>query len=584
MSNYYSKLYVVTFIACWTFNFVKVVAAADRPNVLIVLVDDAGYGDWGCHGHPFLKTPNVDRLHSESIRFTDFHVAPMCSPTRGQLLTGCHGLRTGVTSVTAGRTFLRPQFKTAPELFSDAGYQTGIFGKWHLGDSYPHRPMDKGFASSYWTRGWGFTSTPEFSNTLIDGNILRGTRSEKFAGYITDACFDEAMKWIKIQKNNNQQFFCYLPLHAAHSPHVVPEKYMTPYLDQKAPAFYGMIANIDENMGRLDDFLNKVGLTDNTITIFLTDNGGTAGVKVYNAGLRAGKVTYYEGGHRVPCYIRWPNGRFTCERDVADLTEVQDLLPTLLELCEIPTAANPRFDGMSLASRLRGQSSRLPDRTLVVQFGPGFGQQDNSGPKKYECCVMQNQWRLVNGRELYNVALDREQVKNIASERPDIVTELKLEYETFWKSVSRDLENFVPLIVGSDAENPVSLTSADWQGAYCDNSRHIRDAEGGPMGGMWEIMVDKPGEYEIKLRRWPFDVDATLDGYIDPPGKALPIALASVRIGSELRESEVAPKAAEAVFRLKLAAGQSKLQAWFSDSNRLPLCGAFYAKVERIEE
>ena len=557
--------------------------SAERPNVLIVLVDDAGYGDWGCHGHPFLKTPNVDRLHAQSIRFTDFHVAPMCSPTRGQLLTGCHALRTGVTSVTAGRTFLRPQFKTAPQLFSAAGYQTGIFGKWHLGDSYPHRPIDKGFLTALWSRGWGFTSAPEFSNTLIDGSILRGAKNEKFNGYITDVCFDEAMKWMKTQKNNGQPFFCYLPLHAAHSPHVVPEKYSAPYSDQKASAFFGMLANIDENVGRLENFLSAEQLTDNTITIFLTDNGGTAGVNVYNAGLRAGKVTYYEGGHRVPCFIRWPNGKFTCERDIADLSQVQDLLPTLLELCTGPTADSAGFDGLSLAPRLRGESSQLPDRTLVVQFGPGFGQQDNSGPKKYECCVMQKQWRLVLGKELYDVATDREQTKNIAQEHPEIVSKLKGQYETFWDSVSQDLQNFVPMIVGSDAENPVMLTSSDWQGAYCDNARHVRNGEGGPMGGQWEIMVDKSGEYEITLRRWPFDVDTTLDGKFDPPSKAFPITLASIRMGSELKEAKVAPGATEAVLRMNLVPGQGKLQAWFSDSKNVPICGAFYVKVNRIE-
>src|SRR4051812_9157684 len=145
--------------------------AAPRPNILIVLVDDAGYGDFSCHGHPWLKTPNIDRLHDESVRFTDFHVAPMCTPTRGQLLTGMDALRNAAASVTAGRAFLRPGISTLPQQLAKAGYDTGIFGKWHLGDSYPHRPMEKGFQTAVWIKGWGFTSAPEFNNTLMDGRF-----------------------------------------------------------------------------------------------------------------------------------------------------------------------------------------------------------------------------------------------------------------------------------------------------------------------------------------------------------------------------------------------------------------------------
>ena len=197
--------------------------APAKPNVIIVLVDDAGYGDFSCHGHPFLQTPHIDKLHAESVRFTDFHVAPMCSPTRGQLLTGAHGLRTGVTSVTSARSFLRPEFVTAPQMFAAAGWRTGLFGKWHLGDSYPHRPMDKGFQTAVWTKGWGFTSAPEFSNVLLDGRIMRGATPGKFPGYITDFCFDEAMGWMRERRAQAEPFFCFIPLHAAHAPHTVPE-------------------------------------------------------------------------------------------------------------------------------------------------------------------------------------------------------------------------------------------------------------------------------------------------------------------------------------------------------------------------
>ncbi len=554
---------------------------AARPNILIVLVDDAGYGDFGCHGHPFLKTPNIDRLHGESVRLTDFHVAPMCSPTRGQLLTGCHGLRTGVTSVTAGRTLLRPEFVTAPQIFAVAGYRTGIFGKWHLGDSYPHRPMDKGFGIALWTRGWGFTSAPEFANTLINGAILRGETPEAFPNYITDFCFEEAMKWMREQRAADNPFFCYLPLHAAHTPHVVPEKYRAPYADKTAAEFFGMIANIDENMGRLDAFLQETGLHENTIVIFLTDNGGTAGVKTFNAGLRAGKVTYYEGGHRVPFMVRWPAGGLRRSSDIAALTQVQDVLPTLLEFCEVKKPAGPDFDGVSLAPLLRGQADTLPERTLIVQYGPGAGEKDTSGPKKFQSAVLRDSWRLVHGSELYDMNADRAQQYDLASARPEIVADLRAAYEAWWKGVEPKLHEFVPISLGASKENPVTLTSSDWQDAYADNSNHIRSAAGGSRGGPWNVNIEQDGEYEIVLRRWPFAMDSPLDGNITPPGKALPIAAAKLKIAGAEHTLVITPGAEEVRFAVKLPSGRTQLHAWFQDADGQDLCGAFFTKVTR---
>jgi len=558
--------------------------SATPPNVIIVLVDDAGYGDFSCHGHPFLKTPNIDQLHAESVRLTDFHVAPMCSPTRGQLLTGCHGLRTGVTSVTAGRTFLRPEFVTAPQLFAAAGWSTGIFGKWHLGDNYPHRPMDKGFQTAVWTRGWGFTSAPEFSNVLVNGTVLRGTQEEKFPGYITDFCFDEAMKWMRAQQEKSAPFFCYVPLHAAHSPHTVPEKYSAPYQGKGPAAFYGMIANIDENMGRLDAFLRETRLHENTIVIFTTDNGGTAGVKTFNAGLRAGKVTYYDGGHRVPCFIRWPAGQFRPPGDVAVLSEVQDILPTLLDLTGVKKTTGVDLDGMNLASLLRGKTETLADRTLIVQFGPGFGQADTSGPKKFECAVLRNQWRLVHGTELYDIRADRAQEHDLAAAKPEIVADLRQRYEAWWSNVAPRLSEFVPVSLGAAQENPVMLTSSDWQDAYADNANHIRNAAGGPRGGPWNVNIERAGAYEITVRRWPFDLDTSLTGQLGPKSKALPVASARLVVAGLDRKVEAPAGAKEIVFRVDLPAGRTQLQSWFQDAAGQDLSGAFFVRVHRLEK
>jgi arylsulfatase len=551
-------------------------AAATRPNFLIVLVDDAGYGDFSCHGHPWLKTPNIDRLHDESVRFTDFHVAPMCTPTRGQLLTGMDALRNSAASVTAGRAFLRPGISTLPQQLAKAGYDTGIFGKWHLGDSYPHRPMEKGFQTAVWIKGWGFTSAPEFNNTLVDGRFYRGTEEIQFKGYVTDFCFDEAMNWMKQRGEKHEPFFCYLPLNAAHAPCIVPEKYSAPFANRRAPGFFGMLANIDENMGRLDAFLRDSGLRDNTIVIFMTDNGGTAGVPVFNAGLRGHKTEYYEGGHRVPCFVRWPAAGWAA-RDVSVPAQVQDIMPTLLELGGASIDETKR-DGVSLATLLKGGAAPA-DRMLVVQFGASPPFPDD--PVKGRSCVIWNQWRLVHGTELYDVNADRTQTHDLAKDQPAVLEKMRAYYEKWWAGIQPQLHDFIPLSLGATQQNPVQLTSSDWQDTYADNSDHIRNAAGGPQGGPWNVNVEQAGQYDITVRRWPFDSNAALDGNVDPPGKALPIRLAKLKIAGVEQELKTAPGDRDAVFHLDLPAGRTQLHAWFQDEKGSDLCGAFYVKVLR---
>jgi hypothetical protein len=250
----------------------------------------------------------------------------------------------------------------------------------------------------------------------------------------------------------------------------------------------------------------------------------------------------------------------------------------------VPKAAGPEFDGTSLAPLLRGRTDALPDRVLVVQFGPGFGQQDNSGPKKFACAVMWNQWRLVHGTELYDVRADRGQQHDVAAEHPEIVADLRRRYEAWWSGVEPRLREFVPISLGAPQENPVLLTSSDWQDAYADNSNHVRQAAGGPRGGPWNVNVERAGDYEIVLRRWPFETPAPLDGNITPPGKALPIAAARLTIAGREHATKLAPGVTAAAFTVRLPAGRTQLHAWFQDAEGRDLCGAFYARVTRRDD
>src|SRR5262245_41328132 len=251
------------------FAFPLAASAAGKPTVLIVMTDDQGLGDFSYTGNPVLKTPNLDAFARRSVRLTDFHAAPMCSPTRGQLLTGLAALRNGATAVTAGRTFMRPGLPTLPEVFAKAGYRTGIFGKWHLGDNHPHRPTDRGFHESVYHKGWGqLLSIAEVDTPLIGGRYFHNGAEKRCKGHCTDFWFDSAMAWMKRCKSRNEPLFCYLPTNAPHDPHIDLEEYIRPYRKPGVPAaFFGMIAHIDKRFGDLEKFLDEQQLKDDTIVL-----------------------------------------------------------------------------------------------------------------------------------------------------------------------------------------------------------------------------------------------------------------------------------------------------------------------------
>lgn len=601
---------------------------AKRPNVVFVLTDDQGYGDLSCHGNPVVKTPHLDALHKESVRLTDYHVGPTCAPTRAGLLTGHYANSTGVWHTIGGRSLLRSDEISMADYFGRSGYATGIFGKWHLGDNAPYRPQDRGFQAVVVHGGGGVGQTPDYwGNCYFDDSYWNGERHARYEGYCTDVWFQEALTFI--EQNHSKPFFCYIPTNAPHSPHLVDPAYSDPYLDVTPHAerakYFGMLANIDENVGGLRKRLAELGLTENTIFIFMTDNGSAGGVEVdsdqfivsgHNAGMRGQKGSEYDGGHRVPFFLHWPAGGMDAGRDVEPLTANVDILPTLIELCGLKNEPGNSFDGRSLAPLLRpgGEGEATwPDRALVTDS------QRLTNPVKWrKSAVMTNSWRLVNGSELYAIKDDPEQRRDVAGDYPETAASLRLAYEDWWQKVSRQFDEDIPISMGGPGAETLRLNTHDWRNEDCEcawNQSLIR--QGLICNGHWEVNVVEAGRYRFSLRRWPEEegaaVTAGLEGGDPTPfrdiaigpdpshdegvygagqptslrdridwggGAALAITRARISIGGQRAFKELAGEEIGVCFTFSLAAGQTHLQTWFEMPGGETL-GAYYVYVEQ---
>ncbi len=561
-------------------------ASAPPPNVIVVVTDDQGYGDLSAHGNPVLKTPSMDKLHSQSVRLTDFHAAPMCTPTRGQLLTGRDAMDNGASFVCMGRSLIRQDLPTMADIFQSAGYATGHFGKWHLGDNYPFRPQDRGFEETVHHGAWGITSLADyFGNDYFNDHYRHNRRIEQYTGYCTDVWFEEAMAWIRRQAREGKPFLVYLATNAPHVPLWAPQKYIDPYLGKvgsRIAKFFGMIASVDENMGRLTALLDELEIADDTIFVFLGDNGTAQGETVFNAGMRGKKRSLYDGGHRVPLFLRWPSGNIGAPRDLDPLTHAQDVLPTLLDLSGVQAPAEAAFDGVSLAPLLRGEGQDLTGRMLVVQYGGFF-------EKHRDAAVLWDKWRLVGGKELYDVAKDPGQRQDVAKEFPETAAKMRAHYDRWWDEVMPAAEAYQPIVVGGFGENPARLSAADWNGVYCDNPGCVRGGQA--VSGPWTIRVERAGRYRFSLRRWPKESGLALRDPAPPlrgeygdvmAGKALPITHARLRIGELELRRRVDGEAQEVVFETEVEPGERRLQSWFLDEAGELLAGAYYVEVERL--
>lgn len=560
---------------------------AATPNVILIMVDDMGYGDMGAHGHPHLTTPNMDRLWRDSVRLEDFHVDPTCSPTRSALMTGRYSGRVGVWHTIMSRYLLREDETVVAQIFKDAGYRTAMFGKWHLGDTFPYSPRFRGFYHTVVHGGGGVGQTPDFwGNDYEDDTYNHNGVWRSFEGYCTDVWFREALNFI--DEGGDEPFFVYLPTNVAHQTRRnVPDRYRDLYADVDTTdtlrTFWGMLSNLDENLGAMLEHLETSGLLENTVLVFMSDNGTCMNPnaypqrerdtwsETYNAGMRGTKGSIHDGGHRVFCFVHYPAGGLTGGREVRRITAHIDIAPTLLDLCGIEPPVDLAFDGRSLAPLLRDpETSDWPDRTLVVES------QRVIHPEKWRnTSVMTDRWRLVNNRELHDIRADPGQSTNLIAQHPEVAAELAAFYNTWWDDVSSRHDETSLHYIGAEQENPVQLNAHDWmppmEGRVPPwNQPMIVNDQGS--NGTWYVRVVQHGRYAFTLRERPGVVGFTLSA-----------AKAHLRVGDHERLLRAVEEGATGVrFEVDLPAGDTSFKTWLIDEDGNAR-GAYFVEIERLE-
>ena len=484
----------------------------DRPNVILIITDDQGFGDIGYNGNTKINTPNLDNLANESIRFNNFYVSPVCAPTRSSLMTGRYSLRTGVRDTYNGGAIMSSDEITIPEVLKEANYKTGIFGKWHLGDNYPSRPSDQGFDESLIHLAGGIGQVGDITNyfqgnkSYFDPILWLNNKKKKYDGYCSDIFTNEAINFV--DKNKSERFFCYLSFNAPHTPLQLPIKYYEMYKDldpekvsnqdkiimsekdiEDAKKVYGMVSNIDDNIGRLLKKLDELGISDNTIVIFMTDNGPQQ--RRYISGLRGLKSDVYNGGIKVPFYLRYPR-IFTEGQDTDVFSAHIDVLPTISKLCGLNLPDNRIIDGIDLLSNIKKQNRsffsywtrRLPElyNNVSVQKGDYklVGNTDYNSP--------------ITDFELFDITKDPYEKNNLIEIKKTKASMLKIEMDSFYNNLikSKNLIDQPRIIIGTEFENPTILNRNDAggeRGIWAQNEIY----------GFWRIKMME-GKYNFKFK------------------------------------------------------------------------------------
>ena len=477
-----------------------IAAGQKRPNVILIITDDQGWGDIHSHGNDLIDTPVLDRLAADGVRFERFFVSPLCAPTRASLLTGRYYLRTGTHGVTRGYENMRSEEVTIAEALKQAGYVTGCFGKWHNGAHYPYHPNGQGFDEFFGFCGGHW-------NNYFDTTLEHNGQPVKTEGYISDVLTDAALEFIG--KHRRQPFFCYVPYNAPHGPFQVPDKYFDKYkargLDDQLACIYAMCENLDDNIGRILKRLDELGTSRNTIVLFLTDNGPNS--DRYNGGMKGRKGSVHEGGVRVPLFIRWP-GHIKPGTNVAQIADHIDLFPTLLELCGVPMPKTLPQDGVSLVPLLKGETVSWPDR-MIFSFRAPQGQTRNITGS-----VRTQRWRAVKAGEkweLYDMQADPGQKNDVSKKYPEVVKKFSAAYEASVKDVTKAGFDPLAIHIGYPQRPIVTLPGHE---AFLEPPSQKGISYNGPSGWAndwitnwtsteaypwWPVEVVRPGRFEVIL-------------------------------------------------------------------------------------
>jgi arylsulfatase A-like enzyme len=472
------------------------------PNIVLLLTDDQGYGDLGYYGNPHLKTPAIDTFARQSIEFSRFYVSPVCAPTRASLLTGRYNYRTGVTDTWKGRAVMHQDEVTLAEVLNEAGYATGLFGKWHLGDSYPYRPQDQGFEEVLMHRGGGIGQPSDLpGNSYFDPILWHNGQSRQYTGYCMDVYTNAALDYM--EANRDRPFFIYLATNTPHTPLQVPGHYPRPYLDAGLPEetakLYGMVANIDENFARVLEKIDQLGLSENTLVIFMSDNGPRIVSEARHlAGLKGAKTDVYEGGIRVPFFLRWPE-RFESPARIETIAAHIDLMPTLLAACGL-TTDDPRFDGRNLLPLIESGEEDWPRRTLFLQWHRGDAptpyRNFTAVETRYKLLQRENKFKVDAPLEfeLYDLQADPGETSNVAEQNPEVAARLRAAYDRWLADVSSSRSYpELPAWIGSARENPVVLTHQDRRGSGSwGTENHQPEA-------YWPVRILSDGLYNVSL-------------------------------------------------------------------------------------
>lgn len=494
--------------------------AEDKPNIIIMMTDDQGYGDLGSHGNPYLKTPNIEKIGKNGIEMDNFVTYPNCSATRAGLLTGRYPYRTGVVAVTQVDHLMNASEITLAEVLKDSGYSTGIFGKWHLGDNYPMRPTDQGFEEALVHKAGGIgQAAGPVGNTYFDPILEHNDVSKKYEGYVDDIFTEAALDFIDEKKNDDEPFLLYLATNLPHFPLQVPDSRAQRFRDlglhEDNALTFGMIENIDYNVGRVLKKVQKAGIEKDTIVIFMSDNGAR-NRRTKNdtypgrwmANMRGTKTSVYDAGIRVPFFVSWP-GVLDEGKVTKTMGTMLDIMPTLLDAANIEAPEGVKIDGQSLLPLWKkGTDETLNDREFIAQMHYG------ATPFKYMHFTVRGQkYKLVSGHdfphgiltqpgddeledvlanlELYDLENDPSERINIAKDHPEIVEEFLAQYEDWFDEVTeeRDSKGIQRIHLGTDRSRNVNLSRFDWGGPRVNSKNKL---------GHWRVKTEA-GKYRISM-------------------------------------------------------------------------------------